>query len=103
MKIIIFIYISLLALPALSNEPVIYVEKIINTTAELKSWCKNESSMYYLAQDITPYNWTASWWNEGNFLFVKGTWKIDKEEQTIQCSIRRGVTEKYAIWKVVEE
>lgn len=86
-----------------ADEAKYYEEKIINSTTELKEWCKNESSMYFLAQDITPFNWTASWWTEENFLHVKGAWKIKGKAKTIKCSVRRGVSEKYAIWKIIEE
>ena len=103
MKIFVFILLVLSSFSVLSKETIYYKEKLINSTADLKEWCKNESSMYFLAQDITPYNWTSSWWSEGNFLYVKGAWKINDGETTIKCSVRRGVAEKYAVWSVVEE
>jgi hypothetical protein len=103
MKSLFLVMLALLPFSALADETIYHEEKIINTSQELKDWCKNESSMYYLAQDITPYNWTASWWIDGDVLHVRGTWNINDKDTTIKCSVRRGVSEKYAIWKIVEE
>jgi len=103
MKSIFFAMLVLLPLSASADETIYHEEKILNTSSELKEWCKNESSMYYLAQDIAPYNWAASWWIDGDVIHVKGTWKINDKESTISCNVRRGVSEKYAIWKIVEE
>lgn len=102
-KALILILLGISSFSTSADEKKYYEEKIINSTTELKEWCKNESSMYFLAQDITPFNWTAFWWTEANFLHVKGAWKIKGKEKTIKCSVRRGVSEKYAIWKIVEE
>jgi len=99
MKVILATYLLLFSSPLLAHDE----EIPINNTSELKLWCKNKSSEYFLAQDITPYNWTASWWSEGNFLHVKGSWKIGTKEHIIKCSIRKGVAEKYAIWKFIEK
>jgi len=71
-------------------------EIIINNSKELREWCKNESSQYFLAQDITPYNWSSSWWNEGNFIKVKGSWLVERTYIEVRCSIRAGVSERYA-------
>ena len=103
LKALVLIFSAISSFSTSANEAKYHEEIFINNTAELKEWCKNESSMFFLAQDITPYNWTASWWTEGNFLHVKGAWKINKEEATIKCSVRRGVSEKYVIWKIIKK
>ncbi len=69
---------------------------IINNSEELNNWCRNESSQYFLTQDITPYNWSSSRINEGNFIKVKGRWLIKREYIEVKCSIRAGVSERYA-------
>jgi hypothetical protein len=102
-KSLFLVMLASLPLSVSATETIYHEEMIINTTAELKDWCKNESSMYFLAHDITPYNWTASWWTDGNILHVKGTWEINEKETAIKCSVRRGVSEKYAVWKIVKE
>jgi len=69
---------------------------IINDTTELKEWCKNESSLHFTLNNKTPYNWTATWWSEGNIIHVKGEWLVDKKYVSVHCSIRKGAEEKYA-------
>ena len=69
---------------------------IINSSTELKEWCKQESSLYFTSQNKTPYNWNASWWSEGNIIHIKGEWLIEKETITVKCNIRKGAEEKYA-------
>lgn len=86
-----------------ADEAVYYKEVVIQNTAELKDWCKQESERFYVAQDLTPYNWTASWWTKGNFLHVKGTWHVNEEVAVIRCSVRRGASERYATWQIVQE
>lgn len=69
---------------------------IINDTTELKEWCKHESSLHFTSKNQTPYNWTSSWWTEGNIIHVKGEWLVDNKAITVQCNIRKGAEEKYA-------
>ena len=78
-------------------------ETPIKNTTELKVWCKNKSSEYYLSKGITPYNWTDAWWTEGDFLFVEGEWKVDNNKQTVTCRIRKGVAEKYATMEFINK
>lgn len=72
----------------------------INDTAELLDWCKAESEPYFLANDVTPYNWTASWWSEGNTLHVKGGWRIDEGDVIVDCRIVKGAKRKYAVYRI---
>ena len=100
---IIAIVLILLTQEIMAAENLYSEENPINTTTELKSWCKNKSSEFFLAKGQTPYNWTDSWRTEGEFFFVKGKWKVDSKEYIINCRVRRGVAEKYATWEFVKE
>lgn len=102
MKIVIA-SIILFSFSVIAEESITGEETPINNTTELKLWCKNKSSEHFLAQGITPYNWTDSWWTESEFLFVKGSWRVDTKDYVVLCTIRRGVAEKYASWKFIEE
>lgn len=74
----------------------------INSTAELTEWCKEESQAYYLSKDMKLYNWTASWWTEGNILHVKGGWRVQGEDVTVHCRIVKGARKKYAVYEIVK-
>ena len=72
------------------NEP-------IRSTAELQQWCKYKSADHYVAQDITPFNWSASWWIKSNVLHVKGEWKVNNKKQQVNCRVLKGAARKYAV------
>jgi hypothetical protein len=75
-------------------------ERPINNSNELVRWCKNTSAMYYIERNQTPYYWSFSQWGKGNFLNVKGNWKVNNSNQVINCKIQIGVAEKYASMKI---
>ena len=99
MRYVKLILVYLLSFPLLANNE----EKPINNSSELKYWCKNKSAEHYLAKGITPYNWTESWWTEGEIIYVTGTWKINSNKQIVKCRVRKGVAEKYAILEFVDK
>lgn len=99
MKTLVVIYIMLFAVSSYA-----YGEEIqFNTSADLKSWCKNESAEYFLAKDKTPFNWSASEWNEGNIINVKGSWKVGVVEFVVKCRVRKGLQEKQAVISIAEK
>ena len=71
-------------------------EASINNDRELREWCKNKSAQHFIKNNLTPYNWTSSQWGEGNYLNVKGKWKVNNAVHVINCQVRKGVAEKYA-------
>lgn len=71
-------------------------EAPINNAREFLDWCKNKSAQRFIEANQSPYNWTASQWQEGNYLNIKGNWKVKDSTQVIHCRIRKGVAEKYA-------
>ena len=75
-------------------------ESIINMGNELVSWCKNTSAKYYIKRNQLPNNWTFSQWRKGNYLNVKGNWKVNNSKKVVNCKIRIGVAEKYASMEV---
>ena len=74
----------------------------INTSGELLEWCQQESQATFLGKGITPYNWTASHWDEADTLFVKGSWRIDTKEVTVKCSVGRGARRSYAVMSILD-
>ena len=69
----------------------------IRNTSELQEWCRYKSYDHYIAQDITPYNWSSSWWSKINVLHVKGEWNVNNNKQTVKCRVLTGAERKYAI------
>lgn len=103
MKIMLVVCFAFFSVHAIAEENVYSGEKPINNSAELSRWCESVSSQYYLAKDLVPANWTSSRWAEDNNLFVEGSWRIGNKKHLIKCSVRNGVAEKYANWKILNQ
>jgi hypothetical protein len=74
-------------------------EPIENASA-LRDWCKEESAAYFVAQGETPYNWSASWHDEGNRLLVEGDWLVGHAHVTVSCRVMRGARKKDAVYEI---
>jgi hypothetical protein len=73
-----------------------YDDRPINSASELRDWCKSESEESLIGKGITPFNWTASFWDEGNVLIAKGKWRVGTDEITVECRIARGTQTRFA-------
>jgi hypothetical protein len=79
------------ALPAMGNE-----HRPISQAGELVPWCKAEAEARYVAKNVTPYQWTASYHESGNVLYVEGKLRVHGQDVAVRCSAARGVKEDYA-------
>ena len=68
----------------------------INTASELGDWCKNESEATFIGRGLKPYNWTASYSDEGNVLVAKGEWHVDAATVSVVCRVARGAHAEFA-------
>jgi hypothetical protein len=75
-------------------------DKIINQTSELVSWCQSEAESRYVAKNITPYQWTASYHDEGNVLYVDGRLRVHDDDVAVHCRIARGARESDAVIEI---
>jgi|GEM_PF-6088955 len=94
--LIVFCFVSISA-------PLFAAGGVINTSADLNDWCKDISSAHFIEQGAKPYNWTNSRWNDEDVLFVQGSWKVDKVEQFVKCSAKKGASEDSAKWEQVDK
>lgn len=74
----------------------------INVGSELRDWCKAETQAHFVGMNVTPYNWSASWWEEGNMLIVKGSWLVRNKAVAVECRVARGALRKYAVYEIAE-
>lgn len=96
MKQVLTIVLSLVAFAAAAHQE----DVPITTAGELRAWCEMESHALFIGQGITPYNWSASYWDEGNVLFVEGSWRVGNKEAVIECRIARGAQTRYAAMSI---
>jgi len=68
----------------------------INSATELRDWCKEESEAALIGRGMTPSNWTARYWDQVNTLMVKGQWRVDGADYTVDCSVARGAQSRFA-------
>ncbi len=73
-----------------------YEDKPINTASELRDWCEAVSEASFIGKGVRPSNWSATFWSEGNVLLVKGSWRVESQEVTVECRIARGAQTRYA-------
>ena len=73
-----------------------YNEIVFNQASELVPWCKSEAEARYIARGITPFQWTARYYDRSNVLFVEGKLRADGEDVPVNCRVARGARERYA-------
>ena len=74
-------------------------EAPINDPRELVEWCQHEVEQLYLARDQVPRNWRIAHIRKGNYIKVKLTFRINYEDKTAACQIRKGAQRRYAIFQ----
>ncbi len=99
MKYSIYLILALIGFSASAHDEDIPIKYAM----ELKSWCKSESENHFASIEKTPYNWTASWWSEGNILFVEGMWRVDRKDIVVKCRVVKGADKKYATYELVDK
>lgn len=72
MKSLIVLIPLLVAAPAIAEH---HEDRVINSGSELRDWCKEESEATFIGKGLTPFNWSASYSDQGNVLMVKGQWR----------------------------
>jgi hypothetical protein len=68
----------------------------INSGSELRDWCKSQSEATLIGRGQTPFNWSASYSDQGNALQVKGKWRVNGTDVFVECSVARGAQSRYA-------
>jgi hypothetical protein len=71
-------------------------DRVINSGSELRDWCKDASEATLVGRGLRPFNWTASYWDQVNTLMVKGQWRVEGSNLTVECSIARGAQARFA-------
>src|SRR5262245_31002026 len=74
--------------------------RIIDQPSELVPWCRSEAEARYIAKSITPYQWTASYHDDSNVLYVDGKLRVHGDDVAVRCRIARGARTQYAIIEI---
>jgi len=68
---------------------------VISQASDLVPWCKSEAEARYVARNITPYNWTASYHEASSILYVDGKLRVHGADVTVRCRMASGAREEY--------
>ena len=77
-----------------------YEKQRVESSAIVKQWCQKKSAEYFKERKITPYNWSASWWDEENSILVEGEWRVESRKALVSCRAERGTLLKHAVMTV---
>ena len=64
--------------------------QVINEAGALAPWCRAEAEMRYRVQDITPYQWTASYHRSVDTLYVDGKLRVHGDDVAVRCRMLQG-------------
>jgi hypothetical protein len=70
-------------------------ERVISQASDLVPWCQSEAEARYVAKNITPYQWSASYHENGNVFYVEGKLRVHGDDVAVRCRIARGAREEY--------
>lgn len=76
--------------------------RVISQASDLVPWCKAEAEARYVARNVTPYNWTASYHERSNVLYVDGKLRVNGDDVAVRCRISSGAREEYATMEIDE-
>ena len=96
MNRVIFVALSLACFSTLAHEE----DAPLQTSSELRDWCRSETEAYFIGKGKTPMNWTASFTERGNTFNVIGKWRVDTVDVEVECHAARGAQRRYAKFEV---
>jgi hypothetical protein len=77
-------------------------DRVIFQASELVPWCREEAEARYIAQNITPYNWTASYHDSSNVLYVDGKLRVHDTDVDVHCRIASGARMEYGVIEITD-
>ena len=69
--------------------------RVVYQASDLVSWCRDEAEARYVARNITPYNWTASYHDRSNILYVDGRLRVHDSDVEVHCRLANGARLEY--------
>lgn len=70
-------------------------DRTVTQASELVPWCRSEAEARYVARNVTPYQWTASYHEDANMLYVDGKLRVHDDDVAVRCRIARGARVEY--------
>ncbi|WP_431793174.1 hypothetical protein [Xanthomonas oryzae] len=94
---------SLAASNAAAQDIVQYThEPLLMNGSDLVPVCQRAAENHYLAQGASISNWTASYHDRGNGLYVDGRLRVNGNTASVHCTAARGSRERELTMKINE-
>ncbi|MBB4129841.1 hypothetical protein [Xanthomonas sp. 3075] len=95
--------VGLVSTQAIAQNVVQYTpEPLLMNGSDLVPVCRRAAETHYLAQGASIYNWTASYHDRGDGLYVDGRLRANGKTVSVHCSAARGARERELILKIDE-
>lgn len=78
-----------LASPTSVQDPYL-LDRTVGAASELVEWCRSEAEARYAAKGVATYQWTSSYHDRGNTLFVNGKLRANGNDVPVRCTVARG-------------
>lgn len=98
MKPVLLVLLTLFSFSATAGD--LRGDRIIYQASDLVSACRGVAEGRYIAKNITPYNWTASYHDSANILYVDGKLKVHQTEVEVHCRLARGSRLEYLVIQI---
>ncbi len=97
MKYLSTVLLLAIAAPALAHYD---DNQVIHVASALVPWCRAEAEMRYRVQNITPYQWTASYHSYSDTLYVDGKLRVYGDDVAVRCRMLQGARTATAIIEI---
>ena len=74
--------------------------RVVYQASDLVPWCRDEATARYVGRNITPYNWTASYHDRSNILYVDGRLRVHDSDVDVHCRLASGARLEYAVIEI---
>ncbi|MCS3847502.1 hypothetical protein GGR70_002525 [Xanthomonas campestris] len=89
--------------PVTAQNIVQYIpEPLLMNASDLVPACQRAAETHYLAQGASIYNWTASYHDQGNGLYVDGRLRANGNTVSVHCSAARVAYARDLVMKIDE-
>lgn len=75
-------------------------ERVFTSEFDLSVWCEQEAKARYVAKNITPYQWTSTYYNRSDVLHVEGKLRANSKDIEVRCRAANGAREHYAVIEI---
>ncbi len=77
-------------------------EPLLMNASDLVPVCRRAAETHYLAQGASIYNWTASYHDRGDGLYVDGRLRANGNTVSVHCRAARGARERELVMSIDE-